>query len=221
MCWSGGKDSAMALHKVMQDQSYKIIALLTTFNQQHQVPMHQIPESLMQQQVEAIGLPWYKVYLDEGDNADYEKKMQEQFLTFRQEGISAMVFGDIFLEDIRAYRESKLEGTGISAVFPLWGIPSDTLLDYFVKQGFRSIICCMDASLFDSSLIGTEINSQFIRQLPQDIDPCGENGEYHSFCFSGPVFHREVVFTSGEICRLVFDGMNGGPANTFWTIELI
>ena len=197
--WSGGKDSAMCLHQVLTNGGYEVAGLLTTLNSIYRrVSMHGVREELLDAQAASIGLPLTKVWVTEGTNEDYERCMAEVLSEARTNGIDTVVFGDIFLEDLRAYREQKLADVGMKAVFPLWKQDTKTLSTFFVKQGFRAITCCVQDLPMGAERAGCELTAGFFDSLPPGVDPCGENGEYHSFCYDGPLFRHPIPFTIGE-----------------------
>lgn len=198
-CWSGGKDSALCLYKVRQEKRFAIKYLLTTLNKNfRRVSMHGVREDLLEEQANSIGIPLEKVYVIEGTNSEYEKQMEEQLLRFKSEGIQHVIFGDIFLEDLRQYRENNLAKIGMRAVFPLWGLSTQSLMEEFIRLKFKSIICCTNEKYLGKEWAGRTIDESFCNELPVKIDPCGENGEYHSFCFDGPVFNFPVQFSTGK-----------------------
>jgi len=221
-CWSGGKDSAYALHQAMVENRFEIIALLTTLNERHRrISMHGVREELLDQQAEAIGLRLEKVWVKEGTNLEYERAMQEKLLSLKMEGVSHVLFGDIFLEDLRTYREDNLKRAGLEGVFPIWKRDTAALVLEFLKEGFETITCCVSSQFLDEGFLGRIIDEQFLLQLPGSVDPCGENGEFHSFCYKGPVFKKGIRFSTGEkIFKPVTElGVNGDHG--FWFIDLI
>lgn len=198
-CWSGGKDSALALYYVLQENKYEVIALLTTLNAQFKrVSMHGVREELLDKQAESIGLPLIKMYVKEGTNTEYEKAMESLLLDYKKQGVSKIIFGDIFLEDLRAYRENNLTKVGLTAEFPLWKRDTKDLIKEFLILKFKTITCCVNDAFLNEDSVGVEIDSDFINTLPVNVDPCGENGEYHTFCFEGPVFEIPIKFSLGE-----------------------
>lgn len=198
-CWSGGKDSAMALFQVLKENKIEIVALLTTLNENFKrISMHGIREELLDMQVDSIGLPLIKMYVSEGTNSEYEKRMEEVLLEYKSKGVSKVIFGDIFLEDLRAYRENNLRKVGLEAVFPLWKSDTKELINEFFLQNFRTVTCCVNDAYLKKEQVGVEITPEFINSFPPNVDPCGENGEYHTFCFAGPIFKKEIKFTLGE-----------------------
>ena len=198
-CWSGGKDSAYCLHKILGENEYEVKYLLTTLNLDFKrISMHGIREELLDAQVESIGIPLIKVWVSEGSNEEYEKKMNAAFTKAKNEGIDYVLFGDIFLEDLRVYRENSLVDAGMKAIFPLWKMNTALLLDDFINQGFKSVICCTNDGYLGEVWLGRELDSSFENQLPPNVDPCGENGEYHTFCYDGPLFRHRIHFSEGE-----------------------
>lgn len=190
LAWSSGKDSAWALHVVREQQEVEVVALLTTVNRtHHRVAMHAVRESLLQRQAAAADLPFVVVPIPSPcSNEEYERAMGAAMQRARAEGVTHMIFGDLFLEDIRRYRESNLKNTGITAAFPLWGIPTDQLARQMLAGGLRSYITCVDPRQLDKSFAGREWNASLLAELPPSVDPCGENGEFHTFAFAGPMF---------------------------------
>jgi uncharacterized protein (TIGR00290 family) len=199
-CWSGGKDSAMALHLILSEKRYEIVALLTTFNRAHKRnSMHGVREVLIEEQAASIGLPLEKVWVTAGTNLEYEQVLSEKLSFLKAEmDIRAVIYGDIFLEDLRAYREQQLVSLSLTAVFPLWKRDTEVLLLEICKLGFETITCCVSTEWLDDSFLGKKIDAAFMNRLPAGVDPCGENGEFHSFCYKGPVFSREIIFRMGE-----------------------
>lgn len=198
-CWSGGKDSSYALYKVLQQGEYEVKYLLSTINGNYRrLSMHGVREALIELQAEHIGLPLIKVYVYEANNEEYEKQMNEALLQLKSEGINTVLFGDIFLEDLREYREQKMAAVGMQCVFPIWKISTAELVKDFVAKGFKSYTCCINDGYLDESWAGRLIDDNFINQLPTTVDPCGENGEYHSFCFNGPIYQKPIRVSVGE-----------------------
>ncbi len=198
-CWSGGKDSAYCLHKVLSQGELEVCYLLTTVNDEYKrVSMHGTREVLLDQQAASIGLPLLKVRVSEGSNSEYERNMEAVLLKAKKEGISHVIFGDIFLEDLRAYREQNLAKVGLQAVFPLWQINTRELVQDFINRKFKTRICCVNDGYLTEAWLGREIDSGFLKELPAQVDACGENGEYHTFCYGGPLFKKEIAITKGE-----------------------
>jgi uncharacterized protein (TIGR00290 family) len=199
-CWSGGKDSALCLHHVLQSGRYEVLCLLTTLNEEFQrVSMHGVRTELLERQAAAIGLPLEKVFVSRGgSNAEYEERMGAALLKYKSLGAQSVVFGDIFLEDLRRWREDNLAKIGMSAVFPLWKRDTRELIGEFLALGFGSVICCVNDAWLGEGDVGREISAEFVLGLPADVDPCGENGEFHSFAFAGPIFKSPLRFEIGE-----------------------
>jgi len=220
MNWSGGKDSSLTLHKVLEDPAYKVDSLLTSFNAAYdRVSMHGVRRQLMEAQAASIGIPLQTIELPEQpDMSIYEQAMREKVTSLKEKGCTHAIFGDIFLEDLRRYREEKLESMGVTCIFPLWKIPSVTLMQEFLEKGFKAIIVCVNTKWLDKSFCGRIIDEDFLRDLPADVDPCGENGEYHSFVFDGPVFRYPIPFEKGDIVYKEYNGPDG-PAK-FYFCEL-
>lgn len=198
-CWSGGKDSALALYKVILEDRYEILALLTTLNETlKRVSMHGVREELLKQQAISIGLPLVKMYVNEGTNAEYENEMEVVLLEYKAKGVSKIIFGDIFLEDLRLYRENNLSKVGLHAEFPLWKKNTKELINEFIKLNFKTITCCVNDAYLNEYKVGVEVDSEFIKSLPENVDLCGENGEFHTFCYDGPIFKTPIRFLIGE-----------------------
>ncbi|AFM06351.1 PP-loop superfamily ATP-utilizing enzyme [Bernardetia litoralis DSM 6794] len=197
--WSGGKDSAYCLQKILQEKNYEISYLITTLSLPYKrITMHGIKEELLEQQAESIGIPLIKFFLSEGTNKEYEEKMNTILQNLKGEGIEIIIFGDIFLEDLREYRENQLKETGMKAIFPLWKIDTNFLVNDFINQGFESVTCCVSDAFLDESFVGQKIDKTFLQQLPKQVDACGENGEFHSFCTSAPYFSKKIEIKVGE-----------------------
>jgi len=197
--WSGGKDSAYCLHKVMQQNVYDVKYLLTTVNSNfRRVSMHGVREELLDLQAESIGIPLLKVTVSEGTNDEYERQMEQLLLKAKDEGIELVVFGDIFLEDLRLYRENNLSKVNMKAAFPIWKTETRYLIQDFINKGFKTLTCCVNDGYLGEEWVGKEINNRFVSALPTHVDPCGENGEYHTFCFDGPIFKKKISFIVGE-----------------------
>jgi uncharacterized protein (TIGR00290 family) len=199
-CWSGGKDSAMALHALLQDGLVRVAALLTTVTEGYdRVSMHGVRRELLQRQAESIGLPLHEVFIPpECVNSSYEARIEAALRIHLSNGIRKVAFGDIFLEDLRAYREQNLARIGMSALFPIWKRDSRELIGAFHADGFRSIAVCVDSKVLDRSFAGRMLDHSFFADLPPRVDCCGENGEFHTFAFDGPIFKEPVRFQVGE-----------------------
>ncbi len=227
-CWSGGKDSAMALHKVLQENEYEVVGLLTTLNAEFKrISMHGVCEELLNKQAESIGLPLIKMFVSEGTNSEYEKSMESLLIKYKAQGVSKVIFGDIFLEDLRTYRENNLNKVGLTAEFPLWKRDTKELINEFLLAGFKTITCCVNDAFLGEHRVGEEITEDFIKTLQNNIDPCGENGEYHSFCYDGPIFKSLIKFSVGEKIykpleiKNLDSSMETPPTKGFWYCDLI
>ena len=198
-CWSGGKDSAYCLYKVLTDKLFDVEYLLTTVNNKFKrISMHGVREELLDTQAKSIGIPLLKAGVVEGTNNEYEKQMGKILLKAKSEGIDNVIYGDIFLEDLRTYRENNLSKIGMKGIFPLWKMDTRNIINDFIKHQFKSVICCTNDGYLDQEWLGKEIDKSFIEQLPINIDPCGENGEFHSFCYDGPLFKERINFKIGS-----------------------
>ena len=199
-CWSGGKDSAMALHAVQQDPEVRVEALLTTVTEGYdRISMHGVRRELLQEQARLIGLPLHEVFIpSECLNITYEARMEAALRIHLANGIRKVAFGDIFLEDLRAYREKNLGRIGMTGLFPIWKRDSHELIRAFHAQAFRSIAVCVNPKAIDGSFAGRELDRGFFDDLPPQVDCCGENGEFHTFAFDGPIFRETVKFRVGE-----------------------
>jgi uncharacterized protein (TIGR00290 family) len=199
--WSGGKDSAMALHSLLRNPEFEVISLLTTVTEGFdRISMHGVRRELLHQQAESIGLPVEEVLIPPSCvNPVYEARMAESVLRFRQRGVLHVGFGDIFLEDLRAYREQKLLQTDMTAVFPIWKADTRELAARFMNDKFRAVTACIDPKKLDRSFAGRELDATFFRDLPSGVDPCGENGEFHTFVFDGPIFRSAISLHIGPV----------------------
>lgn len=199
-CWSGGKDSAMALHALREAGDCRVTALLTTITDEYdRISMHGVRRVLLERQAESLGLPLHPVRIPpQCVNAIYEERMKEALAQHYARGVRRVAFGDIFLEDLRAYREKNLAQVGMQALFPIWKRDTRELAREFVRQGFRAIVVCVDPRALDVSFAGRELDASFFADLPAGVDACGENGEFHTFVFDGPVFKEPVACRTGE-----------------------
>lgn len=198
-CWSGGKDSSFCLYEILKEQKYEVVYLLTTLNENFKrISMHGVQEELLEKQAQSIGIPLKKMYVKEGSYEEYERNMEKLLLEMKAEGITNVIFGDIFLEDLRKYREDNLAKVGMAAVFPLWKKDTTKLILDFINLGFRTITCCVNDRYLGEDMVGAEIDAAFLNALPENVDPCGENGEFHTFCFDGPIFKSKIRFINGE-----------------------
>ena len=211
--WSGGKDSCLALREMQQKPNIRIEALLTTVTREFdRISMHGVRRTMLEQQAASLGLPLHQVFISKGaGNDEYESKMGEAFSGYRERGINSVVFGDLFLEDIRAYRERLLARHDMIGLYPVWKRDTADLIREFIRVGFKAVVVCVDPAQLDPSFAGRVIDEEFLAQLPEHVDPCGENGEFHTFVFDGPNFKKPVRFSWGElVCR-----------DSFWFCDLV
>ncbi len=203
MSWSAGKDSAMALHQLLRSEDYEVIGLMTTVSEEYRrISHHGVREALLEEQVAAIGIPLVKVYLPSGDsggctNDVYETIMSRVMAGYKARGVQTVAFGDLFLADLRAWREANLAKVGMRGVFPIWMRDTGQLARDMVGLGYKAYLSCVEPNL-GPGLAGRLYDEEFLRVLPSGIDPCGENGEFHSFVFDGPIFKRPVSLKVGE-----------------------
>jgi uncharacterized protein (TIGR00290 family) len=218
MAWSGGKDSAYALYQLMKSDQYEPRFLLSTINgNNHRLSMHGVREELIEAQAESIGIELLKVYVYEGTNEEYENCMQKELLKIKVDGIGTVAFGDIFLEDLRAYREEQMRKVGMDCLFPIWKKDTHQLVRDFLREGFSTLTCCVNDAYLDQSRCGILMDEKFIADLPACVDPCGENGEFHSFCFEGPIFKKNLSIITGEKVYRKSDMNSSG----FWFCDLL
>jgi uncharacterized protein (TIGR00290 family) len=201
LAWSSGKDSAWALYTVRQDREFEVVALLTTVNRTYdRVAMHAVRESLLEMQAAAAGLPLVKVPIPSPcPNEVYEQAMRDAMTRARAEGVRHVIFGDLFLNDVRAYREKQLARCGMTPVFPLWGKDTRQLAEDMVAGGLSAHLTCVDPRQLDRTFAGRRFDRDLLAALPRHVDPCGENGEFHTFASAGPMFRAAVPVTVGEI----------------------
>lgn len=199
--WSGGKDSALALYEIQKSKNYEILALLTTITEDYdRVSMHGLRRILLEQQAESLGISLEKVFITkDASNEEYESKMKEALLRYKNAGVQSVVFGDIFLQDVRKYREENLSKIGMNGVFPIWRRNTTELAHTFIDRRFKAITICVDSNVLDKRFAARDFDTQFLSELPPTVDPCGENGEFHSFVYDGPIFRENILFKKGEI----------------------
>ncbi|AYZ34172.1 diphthine--ammonia ligase [Chryseobacterium indologenes] len=204
--WSSGKDSALALYKILQKNQYEVSTLLTSINEEFQrVSMHGVHVSLLEKQAESLRIPLVKMELPkEPSMEEYQKIMGNTMAEIQALGVTHSIFGDIFLEDLRKYREQQLNAIGMQAVFPLWKKDTSILIREFLDLGFKTIVTCVNGSYLDKGFAGRMIDHDFIKDLPENVDPCGENGEFHTFTFDGPIFKTPVAFEIGETVKKTY-----------------
>ena len=200
LCWSSGKDSAWTLHVLRQRQEVEVVGLLTTINEVHdRVAMHAVRVTLLQAQAEAVGLPLWTVPIPSPcSNQQYEMAMGTTIRRALADGVTVMAFGDLFLEDVRRYRETQLAGTGLAPIFPVWGLSTMLLAREMVSAGLRARITCVDPKQIPASFVGREFDEALLADLPASADPCGERGEFHTFAYAGPMFRYPVPIQTGE-----------------------
>ena len=215
LSWSSGKDSAWALHVLRQRGEVEVVGLATTFNEAFgRVAMHGVRAELVQAQADAAGLPLWPVPLPwPCSNDEYEIRMRAAVEKAKAAGVTAFAFGDLFLADIRAYRERQLAGTGVEPLFPIWGTPDDTpaLARTMIDAGLQATLACVDPRQLSPTFAGRAFDHALLADLPSGVDPCGERGEFHTFCHAGPVFERPIRVRAGEVVER--DG--------FWFADLI
>ncbi len=226
--WSSGKDSALAFYKIQQENQTEVTTLLTSINKEFQrISMHGVHVSLLEKQAENIGLPLIKMELPkEPSMEEYREIMGKTMSDIQAMGITQSVFGDIFLEDLRKYREDQLNSIGMEAIFPLWKQDTTDLIHEFLNLGFKTIVTCVNETYLDKSFAGRIIDQDFINDLPENVDPCGENGEFHTFTFDGPIFKHPVQFEIGETVKKTYPKPQVNPEDedgeyVFWFCDLI
>jgi len=216
LSWSSGKDSAWCLHVLRKNREHEILGLLTTFNEAaDRVAMHAVRRELVERQAAAAGLPLWPVHLPwPCSNEQYEGLMAEACKKAISNGIEGIAFGDLFLEDVRAYREKQLKGTGLEPIFPLWEHPTAELARIMIRSGLRAKLTCVDTNQLDAQFLGREFNDELLAALPAGVDPCGEKGEFHSFVYAGPMFDLEIPVIVGETVvrdQFVFADLSSAP----------
>jgi len=226
MNWSGGKDSALCLHKSLQSKKYFVKHLLTSVNSVHnRISMHGVRRGLLEAQAKSIGIPLSTIELPEQPGMEeYERQMSDKVTELKKSGCTHAIFGDIFLEDLKKYREEKLRRAEIECVFPLWRQDTTQLVHEFIALGFKSIIVCVNEQWLDKSFCGRLIDEAFLSDLPENVDPCGENGEFHSFVFEGPIFKEPIQYQKGEIVYRTYEAPKDIGANEsygFYFCDLI
>jgi len=201
MAWSGGKDSACALWRLQRDERYEVTGLLTTLTEGFdRISMHGVRRELLGAQARALDLPVYEVWIPQGaSNTAYEQRMGEAVRQMISDGVDAMAFGDLFLEDVRAYRERMLEPTGLEPLFPLWGAPTAALARRIIADGFRAVLACVDPRAVPAEFAGREYDEALLDEMPPEADPCAERGEFHTFVYDAPNFASPIAHTRGEV----------------------
>ena len=202
LSWSGGKDSAMALHALLKSGQYEIVSLLTTVSKQYErISHHGVRVELLEQQAAALGIPLHKLYLHQANCSleDYEALMKKAMLEYKDKDVLTVAFGDVFLQDLREYREHNLAKVGMEAIFPIWCRDTTEIVRTFIALGFKAYLTCVDNEKLGREFAGRPIDADLIRDLPDGVDPCGENGEFHSYVYDGPIFQRPVNLSIGEV----------------------
>lgn len=199
--WSGGKDSSLALYELKNSQIFEVTALITTVTADYdRVSMHGLRTSLLEQQAEYLNIPLEKVFISKNaSNDEYESKFNEVILNYKESGIRHIVFGDLFLQEIKKYREDLLQKIEMECVFPIWKRDTAQLAKEFINSGFKAITVCVDSNVLGEEFAGREFDKQFLNELPSGVDPCGENGEFHTFVYEGPIFNNPIKHELGEI----------------------
>ena len=233
--WSGGKDSSIALQRILQSDKEQVELLITSLNKKHnRVTMHGVRRVLIEQQAESLGLSLELVELPEQPDMDtYDKLMTDTMKNLRDDGFSDAVFGDIFLEDLRVYREKQMENAGLNSLFPIWQENTEKLIRRFIEDGFKAVVVSAKAEKLDKTFAGRLLDHSFLEDLPEDVDPCGENGEFHTFVYDGPIFSKPIPFKTGEVIYREYDApeeddpSDGHSAETdpkkmgFWFCDLL
>ncbi len=201
MSWSGGKDSCLALYEIQKSPDYRVAALLTTITREYdRISMHGVRRALLERQATSLGLPLHQVLISKGaNNEEYETAMAQAFNEYHQNGIDSVVFGDLFLEEVRAYRDQFLAKHGMKGLYPVWQRNTANFIKEFIELAFKAVLSCVDSKTLDKSFAGKTIDEAFISSLPTNVDPCGENGEFHTFVYDGPNFAKPVEFSLGEV----------------------
>ncbi|MDD5116390.1 MAG: diphthine--ammonia ligase [Candidatus Omnitrophica bacterium] len=199
--WSGGKDSALALYELQESRKYEIEALLTTVTAGYnRISMHGVRNSLLERQAGSLGLRLEKMRISRNaGNEEYEGRITRTLDRYRKKGVSGVAFGDIFLEDLRSYRDRQLSRVGLKGLFPLWKKNTRDMAARFIELGFKAVVSCVDSKFLDSSFSGRLFDRKFLSDLPDNVDPCGENGEFHSFVYGGPIFKEEISYKKGRV----------------------
>jgi uncharacterized protein (TIGR00290 family) len=228
--WSGGKDSAFALYKVLAQNNYEIVHLHTVIvTETKRVGLHGIHETLIERQASNMGFRLIKLYLDgSDDHVAYIRVMEGFYNRCAEEGIEAILFGDIFLEDLRAFRESLLKPAGLQGIYPLWDLDTSVLIQDFINAGFKTLICSANGKFFDQATVGKTLDTPLVRNLPARVDPCGENGEFHTFLYDGPILKKTISFQLGEVVEKTYqykmklvNGDTSVERTSFWFQDII
>jgi len=213
MSWSGGKDSCLALYGIQKTNDYRVAALLTTVTSDYdRISVHGVRRVLLERQAASLGVPLHQVLITKGaTNQEYETNLIEAVSGYREQGIDSIVFGDLFLEDIKTYRDQFLARHDLRGIYPVWMRNTTEFIKEFIELGFKAVLTCVDSKALDQSFAGRIIDHDFLAALPANVDPCGENGEFHTFVFDGPTFSEPVKFSAGETV----------PRDGFWFCDLL
>ena len=221
--WSSGKDCALALYEIQQDKSYSVKNIFTTLNALNKrISMHGISVELLKRQAKAIGIPLEVLFIEENISMEnYAKEISLKMQEFKKQGILTSAFGDILLEDLKEYREKQLASIGMDSIFPLWKVNTSELIKRFVRLGFKAIVVAVSSTHLDKCFLGTEIDEKFLEKLPPGVNPCGEYGEFHTFCYDGPIFNEKLNFKVGKTKSSIYSNPNGEGEVTFHFLELL
>ena len=218
VAWSGGKDCTFALSKFLQDEEYEIVALISNkHTSTNRLTMHGIRESLIKQQADALGIPLDFIELQDNTHQTYEETLRKKLLKYKQQGVDYVMHGDIFLEDLKEYRDKKLAEVEMKGIYPLWKKDTTELLHSFYNEGFRTVICSTNQA--NKHLLGKDISPSLIPEMAPGTDPCGENGEFHTFCYKAPIFKNEISFSLGEKVEKTYQLNN--ETKYFYFVDLI
>jgi uncharacterized protein (TIGR00290 family) len=203
LSWSGGKDSSLALYEIQKAGSHNVAGLLTTITEDYdRISMHGVRRALLEQQADSLGIPLRKILIPkDSNNAIYEARMKALLEEGLREGIDTVAFGDIFLEDLKLYREKNLAQLGMKGLFPIWKRDTKELAQTFINLGFKAALACIDTAILDPTFAGRPYDQALLRDFPPNVDPCGENGEFHTFAYDGPIFKRPINHTVGEVVK--------------------
>ena len=220
--WSGGKDSLLCLHKALSEQRYEIAWLLTTVSgATGRVATHEVRAELIERQAERLGIPLVKMVMsDEPQSGDYERNLLGNLDRLKAQGLEVCIFGDLFLADIRVYREKLLEGSGLRPVFPLWDLPTDQLARQSIELGFKARLVCVNEQYLDRKFAGRQFDTRLLADLPENVDPCGENGEFHSFVWDGPLFSAPIEIRTGAVEHRVRAHPGLAETSGYWLCDL-
>jgi len=218
--WSSGKDAALSYYLLQQSSKYEVSALLTTINkEQDRIVMHGVREELLNIQADRIGLPLHKVYLPPApDNESYNRMMAGTLEKFKEQGIFTSAYGDIHLQDLKKYREQQLATAGFKGIFPLWGMGSEAVVKSIINTGIEAVIICVNGNFLGKEFLGRKIDAALLADLPSDVDPCGEYGEFHTFVYNAPYFTAPIALQYGDIVHKTYDGQDAGKGFYFMDV---